>query len=417
MLQVSLSNCSYTSTTGSSLCVPADFYNSSSVNRHPTALRRAEHITTGRDRSARSLSVPSLHSTIESRTKYSPPLSPPKPRSRSVRDPTTAAKKTNSFRKVINKMFGSHSDLENGGGLWAGEGQQMVGTYRPLSYARPKSMGESSDCSSILSRENSLRDSSRSRHGVFYHSGRQASTDSNDYPSESYRPISMPHLPRADMTRSNSSTSLKNLHTKPVPPDARHFSIAGVPSSYSDAVDSYSHRSGKPGRHLLRQGTTEDPESQWEDSSSFQFMNGPVLPSHPEYRQVAHDLMSVSPSRLQTDPRRMSDASLDPRRVSNDSGVESLSTTKHNRSLPTTPIVPSFVTSGGQSAGTSSPEFRPSTPHTPHGECVSVCVCEWVGVMGVGHQVMNSNHAVIRVMVVCGGPARLHTGTLARCGS
>lgn len=278
-------------------------------------------------------------------------------------------------------MFGSHSDLENGSGIWSSERHQTEGTYRPLNYIRPKSIGESSDCSnsSMLSRENSLRDSSRSRFkdGVFYHTPRQASTDSNDYLPEP-RPISMPHLPRADMTRSNSSTSLKNLHTKPAgPPDPRHFSIAGsTPSStgYPEFIESYAHRAPKPLRHLIRQGTSEDPESQWEDTSSFQFLNTPVLPSHPEYRQVAHDLMSVSPNRPQTDPRRMSDASVDPRRVSTDSGVESLSLNKTNRSLPTTPIVPSFVSAGGQSAGTSSPEFRPSTPHTPHGQYVCVCV-------------------------------------------
>ncbi len=356
------------------------------MNRHPTAIRRAEHVTSGRDRSARSLSVPSLHSTIDSRTKYSPPLSPPKPRSRSVRDPNSTAKKSHSFRRAIQQIFGSHSDLENGSGLWASERHQTEGTYRPLNPLRPKSMGESSDCSnsSALSRENSLRDSSRSRlkDGVFYHAARQPSTDSNEYPTEP-RPISMPHLPRADMTRSNSSISLKNLHTKPGPPDTRYFSVAGTTpatSGYSDMIEGYSHRPPKPVRHLTRQGTSEDPESQWEDSSSFLFMNGPVLPSHPEYRQVAQDLMSISPSKPQTDPRRMSDASVDPRRVSNDSGVESLSLNKPNRSLPTTPIVPSFMMAGGQSAGTSSPEFRPSTPHTPHGECVYVwVVCMWVG--------------------------------------
>lgn len=359
-----------------------DFYPATSVNRHPTAVRRADHVTSGHDRSARSLSVPSLHSTIESHTKYSPPLSPPKPRSRSVRNPTSTAKKSHSFRRAIKQMLGSHSDLENGSGIWASERHQTEGTYRPLNYIRPKSMGESSDCSnsSMLSRENSLRDSSRSRlkDGVFYHTPRQASTDSNDYPSDS-RPISMPHLPRADITRSNSSTSLKNLHTKPPgPPDPRHFSIAGTtPSStgYPEFIESYAHRPPKPGRHLLRQGTNEDHESQWEDTSSFLFMNAPVLPSHPEYRQIAQDLMSVSPSRLQTDPRRMSDASVDPRRISTDSGVESLSLNKPNRSLPTTPIVPSFAAAGGQSGGNSSPEFRPSTPHTPHSKCVCAYAC------------------------------------------
>ena len=252
-------------------------------------------------------------------------------------------------------------------------------------------MGEASDCSnsSDLSRGNSLRDSSRSRitcrekDSVFHLGGRQASADSNDfYPhhtssDSNLRPISVTHLPRSDMTRSTSSASLKNfgVQTKISVPDSRHFSIAGIPtnSAHSEVASFIEDRNfnsqGKPNRLLHRQGTCEDTESLWEESMSFQFVNNPVLPSDPEYKQVAHKLMSASPHRrsdVPTDPRRMSDASIDPRRVSNDSGVESLSTTKHNRSLPTTPIASTFVSN--QNGGTSSPELRPSTPHTPHGK-------------------------------------------------
>lgn len=108
----------------------------------------------------------------------------------------------------------------------------------------------------------------------------------------------------------------------------------------------------------------DDSESLWEDSQSFTFVNTPVVPSDPEYRQVAVGLMSASPTRknsneFQVDPRRISDTSVDPRRVSNDSGVES-SSTKPNRSLPSTPVVQTFASV--KNGGVSSPD-RPSTPH------------------------------------------------------
>lgn len=356
------------------------YYHSHSVTRHPTTVKRSDSGNSARDRNTRSLSVPSLHSTVE----------PPKQRSRSVRD-RDQAKKTNSFRKAIKQIFGSHSDLENGTSKWPIE-QQAVGTYRPLIFSRPKSMGEASDYSnsSELSRGNSLRDSSRSRiqckdrDSVFQQVGRQPSADSNDYypchaatasSDSNLRPISVTHLPRSEMSRSTSSASLKNfgVQTKISVPDSRHFSIAAIPShpAHSEVIPfiedrSFPHR-GKPAKLLHRQGTCDDNESLWEDSMSFQFVNNPVLPSDPEYKQVAHELMSASPHRrgdVSIDPRRMSDAGLDQRRVSTDSGVESLSTTKHNRSLPSTPITATILSNSN--GGTSSPELRPSTPHTPH---------------------------------------------------
>ena len=383
-------------------CSTDIYYRSGNVIRHPTALRRSDqmhiHVTSGvasSNRSARSLSVPSLHTTNDTRAKYSPPLSPPKQRSRSVRGNPVPAKKTLSFKK-LKKLFGSHSELDEGGGFMAEE-HQVAGTYRPLNASRPRSIGGSSDCSnssyahSDFSRCNSLRDSSRSRvsgtDSVFHIGGRQASLDANDYPSyPNHTPSGSTDsntrlhtmfysTARNDvMPRSNSSASLKNFGVQakfPVP-DPRHFSIAVPPNStLVDGIDErgLTHRKPAQGRLLHRQGTSEDTESLWEDSQSFTYMNTPVVPSDPEYRQIAKELMSASPTRKNSnefvvDPRRMSDASVDPRRVSNDSGVESSSAPKHNRSLPSTPITQTFTSVQGQNGGSSTPpEVRPTTPH------------------------------------------------------
>ena len=282
--------------------------------------------------------------------------------------------------------------MDHGGGASWADGHQTVGTYRQLSITRPRSIGGSSDCSSTsitqsdFSRCNSLRDSSRSRISTateVVQSIRQASYDSNDYMSvypnhapsgstdSSLRPYSMPYMPRVDMPRSNSSSSLKayGIQTKTGVTDSRHYSIAAIPltSEIDERGPPLVHRN-KPVRHYHRQGTSDDTESLWEDSSSFTYVNTPINPSHPEYRQVAKELMSASPTRknsnefnLQIDTRRMSETSIDPRRVSNDSGVESSSTTKHNRSLPSTPIAQSFTSV--QNGGASTPELRPTTPH------------------------------------------------------
>lgn len=282
------------------------------------------------------------------------------------------------------------------------EEHHVTGTYRPLNSSRPRSIGGSSDCSnssvaqSDFSRCNSLRDSSRSRisgtDSVFHIGGRQQSLDANDYPlypnhtpSNStdssirlHTVIAGSTVARGNeaMPRSNSSASLKNFGVQPkIPvPDPRHFSIAVPPSNSTlgDSVDERGliHRKAQ-GRYLFRQGTSEDTESLWEDSQSFTYMKEPVVPSDPEYRQIAKELMSASPTRKNSnefvvDPRRMSDASVDPRRVSNDSGVESSIAPKHNRSLPSTPITQTFnSTQQIQNGGGSStpPEVRPTTPH------------------------------------------------------
>lgn len=378
-----------------------DTYRSGNVIRHPTALRRSDQMqitsssgSAGGNKSTRSLSVPSLHTTADARSKYSPPLSPPKPRSRSVRVPAAPAKKTLSFKK-LKQLFGSHSELDEGGGFMADE-HQVVGTYRPLNTSRPRSIGGSSDCSnssyphSDFSRCNSLRDSSRSRisgtDSVFHIGGRQASLDANDYPpypnhtpsgstDSNARLHSTFYSTRVDMIpRSNSSASLRNfgVQSKVTVADPRHFSIAVPPGNTAmiDGIDERGilHRKQAGGR-LPRQGTSEDTESLWEDSQSFTYMNTPVVPSDPEYKQIAKELMSASPTRKNSnefvvDPRRISDASVDPRRVSNDSGVESSSAPKHNRSLPSTPITQTFTSVQPQNGGSSTPpENRPTTPH------------------------------------------------------
>ena len=374
------------------LCFLADYY-SKNVVRNPTTIRRSNQINPS-PKSTRSLSVPSLHAT-DTRAKLSPPVSPSrKPRSKSVR--VNAAKKTLSFKR-LKQLLGSHSELDSGVGLWVDETQ--AGTYRPLNIARPRSIGGSSDCSnssfthSDFSRCNSFRESSRSRisHGndsVF--GARQASYDSADYSTNhipmgsadsNLRPYSIAYMPR-----SSSSTSLRNygVQTK-LGVDPRHHSIAAVPGSSIDIDGPYRKQRGMLHR---TQAIVDDAESLWEDSQSFTYVNTPVFPSDPEYRQVAEELMSVSPTRKELnefiiDPRRISD-SVDPRRVSNDSGVES-SSTKPNRSLPTTPVAQSF---------TSIRNGSPERPVTPHGKCQTVCKLH--------SQVLPSSHGMcVFCLTVC----------------
>lgn len=375
-------------------------YNNCGIVRHPTAVKRSEHVitNTGSSKSIRSLSVPSLHATTE-KVRYSPPPSPPKPRSKSVR--VNAAKKASSFKRNFRKLFGSHLELdENGAGL---DEQHVVGTYRPLN-SRPRSIGGSSDCSNSstyttdFSRCNSLRDSSRSRisHGndSVFQGGRQPSADSTDnYPmhipsgstDSSLRQHQSMHLPQRmgggavmggggeNMQRSSSSTSLKNfgIQTKIGITDPRYHSVAtDVPYLEEHGRRLFRHIVGRPGTSF------EDTESLWEDSKSFTFVNKSVHPSDPEYRQIAEKLMRASPthkkasdtssSQFPLDPRRMSDASVDPRRESLDSaggGMEILPTVKRNRSLPSTPITKSFATAHTPNGDMFSSRERLATPH------------------------------------------------------
>ena len=343
---------------------------------------------------ARSLSVPSLRTNVDLRVKESPPHSPAKARSTSVR---LNPRKTLSFKR-FRKMFefGSRSELEDGSRLRNNE--QTVGTYHKLSN-RPRSIG--SDCSNSsytyatdFNRNDSFRVSGHSRasHGVatdavFERGQRQFSYDSNDFinhaPSNStdsnLRPISIA-IPSA-LPRSSSSSSLKNFGLQTRISENRHHSIAAMPL-HSTEVPSLSagfgeERGGGHRRLAARipVRTQEDTsESLWEDSNSFDFSQPPVLPSHPEYSQIAQDLMTASPPRrnsaeiapvgalpLSADVRRMSDASttaVDPRRVSNDSGVES---SKPFRSQPSTPITQTL--NSVRTEGTASPETHTSPPH------------------------------------------------------
>lgn len=352
---------------------------SSSIMRHPTAVKKSEHVVTGpgSNKSIRSLSVPSLHATAE-KVRYSPPSSPPKQRSKSVR--VNAAKKASSFKKSFMKLISPHLELdENGTGL---DEQQVVGTYRPLNFSRPRSIGGSSDCSNSstytndFSRCNSLRDSSRSRisHGndSVFQGGRQPSCDSTDnYPMHmassstdstlrqlqqlQQQPVHILHRGGGDnMQRSSSSTSLKNfgIQTKIGMTDPRYHSVATEVPFLEERGNRRLHRHFPGGRSF------EDAESLWEDSKSFTFVNKSVHPSDPQYRQVAEGLMSVSPTHkgaseypFSLDPRRSSEASMDPRRDSLDSGgIESLVTVKRNRSLPSTPITKTFAMAAGDAA-------------------------------------------------------------------
>ena len=330
--------------------------------RHPTPRRSELPVATLPPKNTRSLSVPSLHATADKPSRDSSLLSPThKPRSKSVR--LNAAKKTSSFKRWM-RIFNSHSELIDDGRILDDE-TQAEGTYRPLAM-RPRSIGGSSDCSnssythSEFSRNNSLRDSSRSKlsHNDSVFGVRQASYDSADYnyyaplinhvttsSADGLRPYSIAYMPR-----SNSHTELKSIGLSTKLGDIRHHSIAAVPAHSTDIDNRGPHRSlhNRIGEVLQRVKTIrDDSESLWEDSQSFTFVNHPVQPSDPEYRQVAEELMSVSPTRkasneFQMDPQKISDITIDPRRVSNDSGVES-SSTKLNRSLPTTPIAQSFT--------------------------------------------------------------------------
>lgn len=327
---------------------------------------------------ARSLSVPSLRTNIDVRVKESPPHSPAKPRSTSVR---LNAKKALSFKRIRRVLvLGSRSELEDGSRLRNNE--QTVGTYHKLPN-RPMSIG--SDCSNSsytcgadFNRTDSLRLSGHSRnsHGITYADAvfdrQRLSYDSNDYinhaPSGSTDSNLRPCSVAIPLHRSSSSSSLS---LQPKGTDYRHHSIAAMPAQSTEVSPSAGDE-----RMYRRQGvriplrTQEDTsESLWEDSHSFDFSQAPVLPSHPEYPQIAQDLMTASPPRrnsaelpssIPSDIRRMSDTgtTVDPRRVSDDSGVES---SKPFRSQPSTPIAQTVMSV--RTDGASSPEMHTSPPH------------------------------------------------------
>lgn len=366
-----------------SYCCHTDYYGVQRLPPKPRSEQAPMSSSGSRNiTNARSLSVPSLRTNVDLRVKESPPHSPAKPRSTSVR---LNPRKTLSFKR-FRKMFefGSRSDLEDGSRLHNDE--QTVGTYHKLSN-RPRSIG--SDCSNSsytnttdFIRNDSFRVSrhSRTSHGIMdtvFDRHRQLSYDSNDYinhvPSGSTDSNLRPYSVAISLPRSSSSSSLKNFGLQTRPNDYRHHSIAAMPA-HSTEVPPNAGSFGDERAHR-RQGvriplrTQEDAaESAWEDSQSFDYTQVPVLPSHPEYPQIAQDLMTASPPRRNSaeitpaplDMCRMSDMSttVDPRRVSNDSGVES---SKPFRSQPSTPVVQTLTSV--RTEGTSSPEVRTSPPH------------------------------------------------------
>ncbi len=186
-------------------------------------------------------------------------------------------------------MLGSHSDLS--GKALVSDEQSSKGVYKQIGGFRPKSIGGSSDCSSSsltqqseLSRNNSLRDSTRSKisQASVFSTSRQASYDSAEainisvhgnssiVPSESgLRPRSI-----ACMQRSGSSTSLRVNSVDP-----RYHSIATVPTR----IEINEVPLLQPYRVQQRE------ENDSEDSAET------VKPSDPEYRKIAKDLMTCSP--------------------------------------------------------------------------------------------------------------------------
>ena len=277
----------------------------SSVMRHPTTVRKSEQA-----KNTRSHSVPSLHSIDTSQHSSSPSR---KPRSNSVRATGSSKLSSKSLKSKLARILGSHSDLSDRGG--AASEQQRSGTYRPLGTGRPRSIGGSSDCSSSsltsgphhsdFSRHNSLRGSKISQNSVF--SSRQASCDSADALSYTFHgavgitalvsPAESGHRPKsiACMQRSGSNSSLKNSTLHSIT-DPRYHSLAALPPRVDVAeplfVNTAEERtpSHRPIRGGLHRGPTlpDEPESPLEGSET-------VLPSDPDYRKVAENLMTCSP--------------------------------------------------------------------------------------------------------------------------
>ena len=266
------------------MCFPTD-YPTSTVIRNVTTQRKSEQT-----KGSRSHSVPSLNSMDVSGRQLSPVRAP---RSNSVR-----GTKKKSIKEKLAKMLGSHSDLTGRAVAVVSDEQTSSGTYKPIGGFRPRSLGGSSDCStssltsaqqqSELSRNDSLRDSSRSKISqVSVFSGsRQTSYDSAEninyavhggssiVPSESgLRPRSI-----ACMQTSGSSSSLRVNAVHSVA-DPRYHSIAVFPPRVDNSEPLLDRRGHS---RLLR----DEPE--YEESER-------VKPSDPEYRRIAKDLMTCSP--------------------------------------------------------------------------------------------------------------------------
>lgn len=267
-----------------------DCYPSNTVQRSVTTQRKSDQ-----SKSARSHSVPSLNSIDTTMSHVSPTRTP---RSNSVRGSKVVSTTRGgvSIKKRIAKMLGSHSDLT--GKTIVSDERSSSGVYKQIGGFRPRSIGGSSDCSTSsltsatqvqcdLSRNNSLRDSTRSRisQGSVFSTSRQASYDSADAinisvhgnnivpPSESgLRPRSI-----ACMQSSGSSTSLRVNSVDP-----RYHSIAAVPSRYDCSNDDKKHLYGHK-------------EQEFEQLTDRVIK---IKPSDPEYKKVAEGLMSCSPQPL-----------------------------------------------------------------------------------------------------------------------
>ena len=93
-----------------------------------------------------------------------------------------------------------------------------------------------------------------------------------------------------------------------------------------------------------------------------------VLPSDPEYPEIAQELMSASPTRKSSvvTPDGKLSSEGDPHHVAKDSGVESLHTTRTARSLPTTPLNQNYTFVRQEESAASLPNFESGTPQGEH---------------------------------------------------
>lgn len=330
----------------------------SPVIRQPTAVRRAEPSSASSTKNACWSSFPNLP-VVNSKTKLTPPQSPNKPRSKSVRMPKPPKK---NIATRIHQFLGSHSNL--------GSSEKTVdvknGVYTPL---RPRSIGGSSDCSSNqsdLSRCDSLRESSRSKvshttesvaSGVgpgatplVYYDSFDSPVDTNPSPGQSsahefsnLRPISIA-LPHS--TSSVSLTSGMRGGNSKV--DLRYYSYAAPGGTDGGVVEDRLAQQRKD-RSRMRVHRSQplvsldiSSPSIADDVSSSTKTSQSVLPSDPEYPMVAQDLMTASPT-------RKTSLTMLEGKVSGDVDLHQLGaesshivSTRTVRSLPTTPVVQTF---------------------------------------------------------------------------
>ena len=343
----------------------------STVVRQPTApLRRADFAYASSNKNACWSSFPNLP-VGNSKTKLTPPQSPNKPRSKSVRMPKPPKK---NITTRIHQFLGSHSNL----GSSEKSAEAKSGVYTPL---RPRSIGGSSDCSSNqsdLSRCDSLRGSSRSRVSHTNESvvslcatpgGGVAmplvSYDSFDSPPDAFPIADQQLTPAAGGTQEFSNLRPISIA---LPHSTSTVSLtSGVRGGGNSKVDlryhSYAAPGGSDGMEALQKrdrrmrAHQSQPLVPLDISNSsimdeFQYGGGKtsqsVLPSDPEYRTVAQVLMTASPTRkssVVTMPEGREEAELH-HGTRELVGAESLhpAGTRTARSLPTTPLSQTFAT-------------------------------------------------------------------------